>query len=299
MISLPNLLKKQEQYGKIQDYLFQNEYDPAQLLEERIRQMAQKKQEEDQEQNDPEETQETQEKQEQKHSLKEIIEERKKLQEEKERLQNYWAEEEAAQKARLQQMLEQSKKEAQEILDQAQQDAETMKENAEKQGYADGYEKGEAEGKEDIIQTVGVKSQIFLDEIEKEIHQLSEVKEEIISRYKDELKNLAIAVAEKVIQVSLKSSGEIMERMILSATERLKAKEWVKVYISKTDAEMMIEADRDIVKILSHLSDHIRVVAMENEKQGTCILEFPDEIIDASVDTQMENIKEILNHSGR
>ncbi len=299
MISLPNLLKRQEQGASVENYLFQNEYDPAQLLEERLQVLAQKKQQEALEHAAAEHTENAEDKHNPTHSLQEIAAERKKLHEEAERLHKQWQEEEAAHIEHLRQMQEQTQKETQELLDKAQHDAEIIRQEAQNQGYADGYAKGEAEAKADIIQTVGVKSHEFMEQIADEIRQLSVEKDEIISTYKDELKNLAIAVAEKVIQVSLKSSGEIVERMILSATERLKAKEWVKVYISKTDAEMMIEADRDIVKILSHLSDHIRVVAMENEKQGTCILEFPDEIMDASVDTQMENIKEILNHFGR
>lgn len=36
---------------------------------------------------------------------------------------------------------------------------------------------------------------------------------------------------------------------------------------------------------------------MENEAPGTCILEFPDKVIDASTNTQIENIKEIISSS--
>ena len=35
---------------------------------------------------------------------------------------------------------------------------------------------------------------------------------------------------------------------------------------------------------------------MEKENNGDCIIETPEEIIDISVDTQMENIKEIVQN---
>ena len=45
---------------------------------------------------------------------------------------------------------------------------------------------------------------------------------------------------------------------------------------------------------LSALSDHIRIVPMADEESGTCIVEMPDTIIDASASTQMANIKALL-----
>ena len=35
---------------------------------------------------------------------------------------------------------------------------------------------------------------------------------------------------------------------------------------------------------------------MDKEDSGNCIIEMPEEIIDISVDTQLENIKEILQN---
>ena len=194
-----------------------------------------------------------------------------------------------------------AEKEARNIVNKAKEEAEFLKEQAKKEGYNEGYLKAEKEGYNEgylkAQQNVSEENEIFFNELRKVIERISIEKDEIIKNYKDDLKEVAIAVAEKVIQVSLKSSGDIIERMILSATERLKAKEWAKIYISKNDAEIMLECDKDIVYTLSHISEHIKVVVMENEKQGTCIIEFPDEIIDASASTQLENIKEILSNS--
>ena len=36
---------------------------------------------------------------------------------------------------------------------------------------------------------------------------------------------------------------------------------------------------------------------MDKEEQGTCIVELPGEIIDISVPTQLENIKDIINNA--
>lgn len=57
-----------------------------------------------------------------------------------------------------------------------------------------------------------------------------------------------------------------------------------------------MEVDAEFMDALAHLSDSIKIIAMDNGEEGTCIIELPDEIIDASVGTQLENIKDILNN---
>ena len=105
-----------------------------------------------------------------------------------------------------------------------------------------------------------------------------------------------MSVAEKVIHISLKSSGEVIKQMIVAATKKLKKTAWVKIYIDKFDYDMMMKADADVIDELSHLSDNIKFIVMDKEEQGNCIIEMPDEIVDVSVNTQMENIKDILEN---
>ena len=59
----------------------------------------------------------------------------------------------------------------------------------------------------------------------------------------------------------------------------------------------MIEGDVEFLNTLSDLSSNVKIIKMENEEQGTCILELPDEIVDLSVNTQMANIRELLDNA--
>lgn len=210
------------------------------------------------------------------------------------------AEAEAREKAALlvKEIQEKAEAEAEEILAEARKQAEVLKQHAQDEGFKEGYDEGYAKSITEVKEVAEMQSRQYLEEIRDMVEQVTEEKEEILQKYKRDLRNIAIAIGEKVIQVSLKSSGDVIEKMILSATEKLKTREWAKIYISKSDADIMLRGDRDLVQALSRLSDHVKVVVMENEKPGTCIIELPDEIIDASASTQMENIKEILNSTG-
>ena len=190
---------------------------------------------------------------------------------------------------------------AEDILQEAREQAEEIRRQAREEGYADGHAQGREEGTEAARDEYHAAYQSSLDafkqDMERALASVQEAKEHCVKRYLDELKDCAIAIGEKVIQISLRSSGEVIRQMIISATEKLKKTAWVKIYIDKSDYDMMMEADADVIDELSHLSDNVKIVAMDNEEEGICIIELPEEIIDASVSTQLENIKDILNNA--
>lgn len=197
--------------------------------------------------------------------------------------------------------MEEALNKSQEILDVARAESEKIRQEA----YEKGYEKGLKEGKEDgYWQAYNENTQLLkedrdsiMDEVEETINSVKVEKQALLDNYLEDLKNISIAIAEKVIQISLKTSGDIIKRMIVSATEKLKKTEWAKIYISKYDVDLMTEGDAQILNSLSYLSDNIKVIMMDREESGTCIIELPKEIIDISVNTQLENIKDILNNA--
>ncbi len=190
--------------------------------------------------------------------------------------------------------------EAEAILLEARAEAERMKEEALRRGQEEGYEIGFREGQSraysDYKAEMDAETSKFHREMETALKDVSRAKETVLEKYLEELKDCSIAIAEKVMHISLKSSGEVIKRMIVAATEKLKKKEWVKIYMGKYDYDMMIEADANMVQELMHLSNNIKFVVMEQEEPGNCIIEMPDEIIDVSVNTQMENLKDILGN---
>ncbi len=202
-------------------------------------------------------------------------------------------EQEAALKA--EEILQKAKEDAEALVEKAKEQIEQMKKAAEQSGYEKGMLEGRKKAETECKTEYEKMSRNILQDVKEVIENVEQMKEDLLKRYRNQLKDVAIAIAEKVIQVSLKSSEEVIERMVISATERLKTREWAKVYIARCDAELMVEGDTVLLQHLNHLSDHVKIVVMENETPGTCIIELPDEIIDASASTQMVNIKEILN----
>lgn len=196
---------------------------------------------------------------------------------------------------------EEALKEAEEIVSQAKEEAKRIRADAEENGYQKGYETGLQEGKEKAFeehkQELDRQMEELQTSIKETIESVTEEKNHILDQYIDDLKKITLTIAEKVIQTSLRSSGEIIKRMIVTAAGKLKKTQWVKIYVSQKDAGLMIQGDVGLLKELSHISGNIKIIAMENAEDGTCIIELPEEIIDVSVNTQIENIKGILSNA--
>ena len=195
-------------------------------------------------------------------------------------------------------ILNQAREEAEQILAQARQRAEAEQEEiragARDEGYREGYAQGIAKAMDDSVRDREATAARLEKEVQSFLEKASLAREEMLLQTREELLELCLSIAEKVVRVSLKSSSEVIVRMIQTATERMKRQEWVHIYISGCDARQLAQISPALTPTLGALSQHIKVVPMGDDEGGTCIVETPEEIVDASVSTQMSNIRDVL-----
>ena len=195
-------------------------------------------------------------------------------------------------------ILADARRDAERILNQAREDADNEAKNvfakAREEGYQEGYVAGMAQASEESRQLREEQAK----RQEEEVHRFMEHAGEALDRQMDQsvndLRDLAMAVAEKVVCVSLKSSADVISRMIQTAIDKRKKKEWVHIYISECDAKRLTQIPASLSGALSALSDRVRIIPMSDDESGTCIIEMPDEIVDASTSTQLNNLRTIL-----
>jgi len=158
-------------------------------------------------------------------------------------------------------------------------------------GYAEGMAESMREGKEE-------RERMALDQIkgiEAFLESAARARDRILDDSREELKDLALAIAEKVIHVSLKNSSDILLRMVDAATDTHKRCEWAHIYVADCDVGGKAYTVPELTAALSHVAERVKVIPMPDEESGTCIVELPDVILDASVSTQLGNIKEVLD----
>ncbi len=195
-------------------------------------------------------------------------------------------------------ILNQAREEAEQLLAQTRERAmaeqEEIRAGARDEGYREGYAQGIAKAMDDAVRDREATAARLEKEVQAFLEKASLAREEMLAQTQNELLELCLSIAEKVVRISLKSSSEVIVRMIQTATERMKRQEWVHIYISGCDSRQLAQISPALTSTLGALSQHIKVVPMGDGEDGTCIIETPEEIADASVSTQMSNIRDVL-----
>lgn len=200
-------------------------------------------------------------------------------------------------------LLQDAQRRAEEILRQAEEsarlEAEELRAKAREEGYQAGFHEGLQQGLAQAMEESGQAREAMAQKMEEDVAAFLDTAERKLNRQLDdnleELRDLALAVAEKVVCVSLKSSTDVIGRMIQTAVDKRRRREWAHIYVAECDAKKLVHMPAALMSALSELSDRVRVIPMAGEEAGTCIIECPDEIIDASASTQMQNIRDMLN----
>ena len=178
--------------------------------------------------------------------------------------------------------------------------AKIQAEKAEKElARADGYRQGYGEG----LRQARVEGAAQIEEHRKQeaerirsfLEQAAAARDSLLEQAQNELCELSLAVAEKVIHISLRTSRDVIARMIQVATEKLKRREWVHIYVGGYEARDLAQITPELTTALAGLSEHIKIIPMSDDELGACIIEMPDEIIDASASTQLNNIRDVLS----
>lgn len=203
---------------------------------------------------------------------------------------------------RWRQRMDEMMQEAERHLEEAKREAEQIKSDAYEEGFAqgqaEGYEAGFQAGESEGLSGYQKKTDELEDMFASCIVDVERLKDKTLEKYMDDLKEIALTIGEKIVRTSLRSNARVVERMILAATEKLKKSAWAKIYIGAAQGPGKdVSADPKFLQELSNLSDTVKVIIMDGEEPGTCIVERPDEIIDVSVGTQLENIREIMNNA--
>lgn len=195
-----------------------------------------------------------------------------------------------------------ARKEAEAYQEEARKAVEQELEELRDQARQDGYNSGYAQGMDDALKEgrrqIDAQSREQIQSVERFLEAAARERDRIFDDCREDMKDLALAIAEKVIRVSLKNSNDILLRMVDAATDTHKRCEWARIYVADSDLEGKAFTVPELTEQLGHVAERIRVIPMADDEPGTCIVELPDVILDASVSTQLGNIKDLLSDIG-
>ena len=203
-------------------------------------------------------------------------------------------------------ILKAAEDEAMKILNSAKSKAEAetaqYKKKAYEEGYNEGIETGREKGYEEGYETGYEKvSKILQDANKEKVRELIEMmdkieseKQKIITKYEEGLTSLSIDIAEKIIRNEIDTKDSIVAGIIRSVISDYRNVEWMKIYISDKDDTIAIQADKELIGALKKISKDVKIEVLGKLGKGSAIIETGDGIVEASIDTQLKNLREMV-----
>ncbi|MEF9852368.1 MAG: FliH/SctL family protein [Hydrogenoanaerobacterium sp.] len=167
------------------------------------------------------------------------------------------------------------------IIMQAEEEAVIIKQKA----YNDGLEEGMNTKKTEIDDAI--------NGIELAISKMEGEQAGFIAEYEENLRWLALEIAARILNKRIENDDTEMEALVKAAVNSVKNAEWIRVEIAETMTGLI-----DKVTQVLKQSDNTKVKVMGvTEPVGTCIVDTPEGRTDASVYTQLANLKEYFKNT--
>lgn len=186
-------------------------------------------------------------------------------------------------------IIESAKSEEQKIIKGAKLKSEEIKKQAYDKGLQKGYAEGLKKGKDDGMKKVeDIRKQA--DDVLEEAHRISR---EYIDSKKDEIVNLSLNIARKIIGYKCNLDDEVITKILNDSIKSCVAKRRLLIRVNPMDYAL-VDCKRDEISKTTGEKVIISLLRDSNIKRGGCRLESESSIVDADIDSQLERIKEAM-----
>jgi flagellar biosynthesis/type III secretory pathway protein FliH len=181
-------------------------------------------------------------------------------------------------------ILEKAKTQAEIIVKSAKSEAEGILEKAKADGYLAGFENAASEAK------------ALIERLQSNIDQIAEDRVSAMAALESEIVKLCIEISEKVIRHEIKTSPEVIIRVIKSCLRRVK--DSTEVYIRVNPAEIEnVRAKREELLSVAEGLRSLNIVDDRRVSNGGCVIESDSGDFDARIETQTEKLKKKIMES--
>lgn len=182
--------------------------------------------------------------------------------------------------------LNKAKEQADKIIEAANEQAQKIKEDAFNEAYDKGYEQGQSESR--------TKCESYIKAAAGLIAGINSKKDALFKRYESEILETTFDIAQKVTLKKASNEKDVIVEMIKSAARHFRNSDYIKLTLSDIDVAVEVISDKEFLSEILGGIPHIETELISDDG-GTLILDNGSEIIDASVSTQLNMIKEIAS----
>lgn len=196
-------------------------------------------------------------------------------------------------RAEAQAALAQARAQSAELLEDAQVQAEALREAAWQEGHHQGRTEARASVEAEMRAAWDARGEALRDEVDGMVTQIGAAREALWARQEPEMVALALDIARQVVKTEVTQNPEVVRALIANAVRRITDKDNVRVRVSIADAPRVKEMRQDLMEMMDGLR-HLEIVDDRRVGEGGCVIETNAGTIDAKIETQLSEVARAL-----
>lgn len=159
------------------------------------------------------------------------------------------------------------------------------------EGFNDGLEKGTNEGQQAGFERAAKKLEPVLDSLQQGLLQLTNLRQDMYQSIENEVVDLALAIARKVICREIEVDKEVVVCVAREALAKVEAPGKIKIKLNPSDLEFINETKYQISELIGNI-DNVTLEAEKSIQSGGCVIETDLGEIDARIENQLQAVEE-------
>lgn len=188
-------------------------------------------------------------------------------------------------------MIEDARSKTKAVFAATEEECERLREKSRKEGFDAGFEAGREEALK--------KCEKYLETAGALLSEINSKKEAYYISHEYELCETVLDMVRRITLSEIKTDPEVIDRIAANAAKSFRNSDYVKISVAQGEASREFVTDKEFVKSLIPFIPEIEVEELDplDAPPGTVVLDNGSEIIDASIPTQLEFLKEIMKTS--
>ncbi len=191
--------------------------------------------------------------------------------------------------------LQSARAEAAELIEDAQTQAEALREAAWQEGFHAGGAEARAAVEAELRAEWAKRQDALRQELDAVASDIGEARAKLWQNQETEMVALALDIARQVIKTEV-AQPAVVQAVLANALRRITDKDNVRVRVSVSDAPRVKEAREDLMEIVDGLR-FIEIVEDRRVGDGGCVIETNAGTIDAKIETQIAEVARALGIS--
>ena len=193
--------------------------------------------------------------------------------------------------SKIEEILSGARKQAAQILSDAEDEAEEERKRGYESGYDDGLAKGSAEGKQKYDEKIEEKKREDDETLKRVIDEIYEERERTYNELEEETTKLAIDVVRKIINPAEEELGNVFTSLIKNALRQMSTDSKITLRVGPKEYERFFSSGAATIELDSGITVKAAVLRDISQNDGDLIIDTEDITVNAGIESQLKYVE--------